>query len=244
MIEESKDAFGKALLDCYEGKGGPLITERDDGFFEILTTDQYFDEFDKWIEYHKEAMYYVEGKVLDVGCGAGRHSLYLQNNGFDVVGIDNSPLVIKLCKLRGVKKSELQDLHDLSEDIGMFDTIIMLGNNFTLVGNPIAAKNILSKFHLITSENGRIVAECLDPYQTEVQDHLEYHENNKRRGRYPGHITLRFHYKKISSSWIDLLLLSKEEMKEIVKGTGWKITNFIENSETPHYLAIFEKEKM
>ena len=45
------------------------------------------------------------------------------------------------------------------------------------------------------------------------------------------------------SSWIDLLLLSKKEMKGIIKDTGWKITNFIENKESPHYLAIIEKEK-
>jgi ubiquinone/menaquinone biosynthesis C-methylase UbiE len=37
-------------------------------------------------------MKYVKGRrVLDIGCGVGRHALYLQNEerqGFDVLGID------------------------------------------------------------------------------------------------------------------------------------------------------------
>ncbi len=49
-------------------------------------------------------MEFVNGRVLDVGCGAGRHSLYLQKKGFDVLGIDVSPLAVKVCRLKGVKK--------------------------------------------------------------------------------------------------------------------------------------------
>jgi cyclopropane fatty-acyl-phospholipid synthase-like methyltransferase len=38
----------------------------------------------------KKSMGYVKGRtVLDIGCGPGRHALYLQNErGFDVLGID------------------------------------------------------------------------------------------------------------------------------------------------------------
>jgi len=244
MLEEREDAFGRALFDYYQGKGEFLVIERDDGYCDTLEMEHYFNEFDQWPEYQKEAMYYVEGKVLDIGCGAGRHCLYLQKNGLKVVGIDNSPLAIKVCKLRGVKKAELIDLHEINEEMGVFDTITMLGNNFALVGNPFAAKKILKKFFKMTSENGRIVAECMNPYPTDNEDHLEYHERNKRRGRLSGHVTVRIRYLKYMSSWRDLLFLSQEEMKEIIKETGWKITNVIENKETPHYLAIIEKEKV
>ena len=243
MLDEREDAFGKALFDYYKNKGEHLVIERDDGYCDILEMKHYFTEFEQWSEYQKEAMYYVEGKVLDIGCGAGRHCLYLQKNGLDVVGIDNSPLAIKVCKLRGVKEAEMIDLHEMKEDLGIFDTIIMLGNNFALFGNPTAAKKTLKKFFKMTSENGRIVAECMDPYPTDNQDHLEYHARNRTRGRYSGQITVRFRYLKHISSWGDLLFLSKEEMKEIIKETGWKITNFIDNNETSHYLAIIEKEK-
>ncbi|HDO42228.1 MAG TPA: methyltransferase domain-containing protein [Candidatus Bathyarchaeota archaeon] len=55
----------------------------------------------------QEAMKFIRGRVLDIGCGAGRHSIYLQNKGFNVIGIDISPLAIKVCRLRGLKKAEI-----------------------------------------------------------------------------------------------------------------------------------------
>ena len=67
----------------------------------------YFSEYENWHTIEKKAMVFVKGKVLDIGCGVGRHSLYLQKKGFDVLGIDNSPLAIKVSKLRGVKKTKI-----------------------------------------------------------------------------------------------------------------------------------------
>jgi 2-polyprenyl-3-methyl-5-hydroxy-6-metoxy-1,4-benzoquinol methylase len=43
-------------------------------------------------------------KVLDVGCGAGSHSLYLQNElSLEVTAIDISSNAIQACSLRGIK---------------------------------------------------------------------------------------------------------------------------------------------
>lgn len=39
-----------------------------------------------------------ERKVLDLGCGTGRHIVYFAKRGFDVYGIDISPQAIKLTK--------------------------------------------------------------------------------------------------------------------------------------------------
>ncbi|MDP2650044.1 MAG: methyltransferase domain-containing protein, partial [bacterium] len=55
----------------------------------------------------KDAMKFAGGRVLDIGCGGRRHSLYIQKKGFDVVGIDNSPLAIKISRLRGLKKAKV-----------------------------------------------------------------------------------------------------------------------------------------
>lgn len=98
MIEDRQDAFGHEIYDYFNGKGGYEIIERDDGYFSPSPgPEPYFREYEEWPEAEKEAMKHVTGRVLDVGCGAGRHSLYLQAQGLDVVGIDNSPLAIKVC---------------------------------------------------------------------------------------------------------------------------------------------------
>jgi SAM-dependent methyltransferase len=95
----------------------------------------------------------VQGKVLDIGCGAGRHSLYLQKKGFDVLGIDISPLVIKVCQLRGLKKAIVMSIEELDFEPNSFDTVIMMGNNFGLFGNfKKRLKRVLRKLHKITSE--------------------------------------------------------------------------------------------
>jgi len=49
------------------------------------------------------------------------------------------------------------------------------------------------------------------------------------------------HACKYVGRWFDYLMVSKEEMKEILKGTGWKVKKFID-SEDSLYIAIIEKK--
>jgi len=129
-------------------------------------------------------MEFVKGRVLDIGCGAGRHSLYLQRKGFDVLGIDISPLAIKVCKLRGLKKAKVMSIDDIGKFAAdSFDTILMLGNNFGLFGSPGKAKKLLKKLYEITSLEALIIAESRDPYETDNPAHLEYHEFNRKKGK-------------------------------------------------------------
>ena len=244
MLEKHEDAFGQEIYDYYHGKGGFEIIERDDGHFDVSEGPKiYFTEFDDWLETEKEAMFYVHGKILDIGCGARRYSLYLQRKGFDIVGTDISPTTIEVCKLRGLEKAEVKSIHDIDTNFGVFDTILMLGNNFGLVGSPENAKKILKIFYEITSEQGIVVAQTRDPYKTKMQEHLDYHQFNIKRGRLAGQMTIRVRYKKIVSSWFDLLFVSKDELETILKDTGWKIEHYLEDKEAEGiYIAILKKK--
>lgn len=93
----------------------------------------------------------------------------------------------------------------------------------------------------MTTDKACIIAQTLDPYDTKNHDHLEYHRFNRARGRMSGQIRLRVRYKKYVTDWFDYLLVSKDEMHEILDGTGWKAMSFID-SEGPLYIAIIEKE--
>lgn len=242
MLKDWEDAFGHEIYDYFRGKGGYEIIERDDGFFSLSPGPTlYFLEYEEWPASEKEAMRYVRGRVLDVGCGAGRHSLYLQAQGFDVVGIDNSPLAIEVCKARGVRDARVLTLTQVSRhQVGVFDTVLMLGNNFALVGNSKRAKWLLRRFHRMTSEAGRIVAQTRDPYQTEVAEHLAYHAHNREKGRLCGEARIRARYKRYVTPWIDFLMVSQDEMKGIVEGTNWEVRDFIEGQQGV-YVAILEK---
>jgi SAM-dependent methyltransferase len=236
-----EDAYGQEIRAYYEGREVFEIVERDDGYISASALPKmYFSEYEDWPPHEKRAMEFVKGRVLDIGCGAGRHSLYLQRKGFDVLGIDNSPLAIKVCKLRGLKKAKVMSIEEVDFKPNSFDTIIMMGNNFALFGSFQKAQRLLKRFHKITSKNALIIAETRDPYKTDKPAHLEYHDFNRKRGRMPGQLRIRVRFEKYATKWFDYLLVSKEEMKRILKGTGWKVKQFLD-SEGSQYIAIIEK---
>jgi SAM-dependent methyltransferase len=185
-------------------------------------------------------MQFAKGRVLDIGCGAGRHSLYLQGRGFDVLGIDVSPLVLKVCRERGLKKLKLMSIESVDFKPNSFDTILMMGNNFGLFGNLNKAKRLLKRFHRMTSKDGLIIASSRDPYKTDNPAHLQYHKMNKRKGRMSGQVKIRIRYEKYKGRWFDYLMVSKEEMTQILSNTGWKAKEFLDTGD-PYYIAIVEK---
>ena len=239
MLKDSQDAFGHMVYDCLTGKDAHEIIERDDGLVEV-TRSSYFSEFKNWLSHEKRAMRYVRGRVLDIGSGAGRHSLYLQEKGHEVLGIDNSPLALEVCRLRGLKNTKLLPITEINSRLGIFDTVLMMGNNFGLFGDFDKARRLLKRLNKITSERGRIIAETIDVYQTEVPEHLSYHERNRRGGRMAGQIRLRVRYRTYATPWFDYLMVSKEEMADILDSTYWKIARFID-SDGPMYVAILDK---
>lgn len=242
-MNPKKDAYGQEVLAYLQGKESYEVIERDDGFVGISKgAPNYFAKFKDWPKIQQKAIKSAKGKILDIGAGAGRVSLYLQDKKFDVTAIDNSPLAIKVCKKRGVKKSKVLSIENMDYfKPKSFDTIIMLGNNFGLFGSFKKAKILLKKLYKITTPDALIIAESSDPYDTKDPSHLSYHIFNKKRGRMPGQLCIRVRFKTHVGDWFDYLLVSKNEMKEILKGTGWKVKKFIDSGSFT-YCAIIEKE--
>ena len=146
--------------------------------------------------------------------------MYLQGKGFDVLGIDISPLAIKICKLRGLKKTQVKPIEDVDFKGGSLDTIIMMGKNFGLFGDLKKARRLLRRFYRMTSEDALIMASSRDPYATSNRAHLRYHKLNHERGRMSGQVRIRIRYEKHMGKWFDYLMVSREEMKQILLGTG------------------------
>ncbi len=241
-LKPEEDTFGQEMWACYKGEEAAEIVERDDGYFNATPGNpkSYFSEYENWAPIERKAMELVKGRVLDIGCGAGRHSLYLQNKGFDVLGIDSSPLAIKVCKLRGMKKARVMPIEELDFKPNSFDTVIMMGSNFGLFGGFERAKRILRKLHKITSKNGLIIASTRDTFKTNNLDHLEYHRRNRERGRMPGQLRLRIRFRKCVGIWFDYLIVSKKEMEDVLKGTGWKLKETVDSGNSA-YIAVIHK---
>lgn len=242
-LRPSEDAFGLMLFALYNGSEVFEIVERDDGYIEAMSAKGYLSEYEDWTQIEQRAMEFAKGRILDVGCGAGRHSLYLQNKGFNVTGIDISPLAVRVCKLRGLKKVRLTPVERADFKPGTFDRIFMMGNNFGLFANFKKARRLLRKFHKMTSKDALIVAVTNDPYKTDNPAHLAYHRRNRQNGKMSGLLKIRIRYKQYKGKWFEYLLASKKEVEEILRGTGWKIREFIDSTDEKrsYYLAIIKK---
>ena len=185
------DVFGRQIYDQHLGLLADdfrEVGERDDGYIQVYNHPSwYFKSFDEWYPHLQQAKSYVKGRTLDIGCGAGRVSLYLQSVGVDVVGIDRSPLVVQVCKERGLRDARIPSVTEVnSRMLGVFDTIIMTGNNFGIFGNADRARLLLRRFPDITTDEWRIIAETTEPYATDEAVHLAYQERNRNRGRMSG----------------------------------------------------------
>ena len=238
---KKQDAYGNEILTLFEGNDVAEIIERDDGYIDSMGGGYLFAPFSKWDAAERQAIRLARGRVLDVGAGGGRVSMYLQDKGLDVTAIDISPQAIEVCKRRGVKKARVMDFAKITRSLGTFDTVVMFGNNFGLFGSPARAKRLLKVLHKMTSPDARILGETLDPYQTTNPDHLAYHKLNRKRGRMAGQVRIRVRSRRLKSPWFDYLFVSRKEMREIVEGTGWRVARTIP-PRGANYVALIEKD--
>src|SRR4030095_10512983 len=123
-----KDLFGKAILD-YQTQNSPenLFTETNISEEDEMEVSYLFRSFKEMPKIEQKALQLAKGKVLDVGCGAGSHSLYLQNErNLNVTSVDISPNAIEACRLRGLNDARTLNIMDLDGE--KFDTILLLMN--------------------------------------------------------------------------------------------------------------------
>ena len=156
-----KDLFGKAILD-FQTNNSPedLVTETNISEADEMSAGYLFRRFNEMPKLEKKALQLAKGKILDVGCGAGSHSLYLQEKGFDVISIDISANAIKACELRGLKNARVQNVLDLENE--KFDTILLLMNGTGIFGTLLDTSNYLQKLKSLLTPNGQILIDSSD----------------------------------------------------------------------------------
>lgn len=155
-----KDLLGQAILD-YQIQKMPVfvntctnITDWDE-----LEIAYFFRAYKAMPKLEQNALDKCTGKVLDVGCGAGSHALYLQQKGVDVTAIDISAHAVETAKKRGVKQAFHQDLMTVSEK---FDTILLLMNGTGIFQTLAQTSAYLQKLKLLLNPGGQILIDSSD----------------------------------------------------------------------------------
>jgi len=237
------DAFGRALVDWNHGGTDPEILERDDGMKDLGAGHElYFEEHPRWPRSERDALLHARGRVLDVGCGAGRVALHLQRKGFEVVGLDSSEFALATARTRGLTQTWHQSVTRLGRRIGSFETIVLFGNNFGMFGTPDGVRHTLEQWARWTGPETRILAESTAPYHggAPLVDRRHYHLN-RARGLMPGAVRLRICYKTWVTPWFDWLFVSRMEMRDLLRGTGWSASKFFGSDVAEPYVALLEK---
>lgn len=192
------DLFGKAILD-FQTNSSPqnIITETNISEADEMDVAYLFRNYIEMPKIEQKALQLCKGKILDIGCGAGSHSLYLQEKGFDVTAVDISENAIKACELRGIKKAKVEDVLDIQivsdSHQNKFDTILLLMNGTGIFGNLLETPKYLQKLKSLLHADGQILIDSSDIIYM-------YDENDDGSfvvpaNGYYGELTFTIHYK-------------------------------------------------
>lgn len=156
-----KDIMGQAMLDYQGGNYSEDIrtfSSLDEE--DIIPVPYLFREYKDMPLIERKALELCKGSVLDIGSGAGSHSLYLQKKGFSVTALDRSPGAIETCRLRGLEQVREMDILSLGQP--QFDTLLMLMNGIGIVGKLNRIDMFLAHLKSLLRPNGQILLDSSD----------------------------------------------------------------------------------
>lgn len=216
-----KDLMGRAIWDYfYQENPEDLQTETSISELDDLPVSYLFRNYKEMNALEKKALDLSFGKVLDVGAGAGSHSLYLQNKrNLDVTALDISPKSIEICKARGVENAVSEDFLKFSDD--KFDTILLLMNGTGIFQSLEHIDQYLQKLKNLTSENGQILIDSTDILYMYDQDD-DGGVLVPATGYY-GELDYYVHYKGESELPMKWLYLDFNTLKNAAIANGFKI---------------------
>ncbi len=157
-----KDLFGLAILD-YQTNNQPedIITETSISEADPMSVAYLFRSFEQMPKIEQTALQMACGKVLDIGCGAGSHSLFLQDNtACEVFAVDISQNAIKACALRGIKNARALNVMTLENE--QYDTLLLLMNGAGMCGRLKNISAFLQKLKSLLAPGGQILLDSSD----------------------------------------------------------------------------------
>lgn len=231
-----KDLFGKAILD-YQTNNNPedIITETSISEADEMSVAYLFRKFNDMPKLEQKALQLAKGKILDIGCGAGSHSLYLLEKGFDVMAIDISKNAIEACKLRGIKNAKVQNVMELSSE-QKFDTLLLLMNGAGMCGKLNAIGPFLQKLKSLLNEDGQILVDSSDLIYMYDQDDDGAFE--VPADSYYGELTFTIHYKGETEEPFDWLYIDYNTLQNAALANGLKCELILEGKHFDYLARI------
>jgi SAM-dependent methyltransferase len=231
------DLIGQALLDYQHGQHSAALTVHcsaaDD---EQLPAAYFFRTLLAMPELERQALDECRGRVLDLGAGAGCHSLELQSRDFtDIKAIDHSPGAVAVMQARGVRQVAQHDIFaPRAAEERPYDTILMLMNGIGLAGTLEGLDKFLVHARTLLAPDGQILATSSDiSYLYEDEDGALVFNLN---GPYYGEVTYTFEYKKQAGEPFPWLFVDATLLEDAARQAGYEV-DFLGDDENGQYLV-------
>ena len=237
-MNSKMDPMGRAIAEYFKTQKASKLRVFSPMFEEDeipLTT--LFRNYESMPEIERKALDLTKGRVLDVGAGAGCHSLVLQEKGMDVTAIDISPLSVETLKERGVKKVFEQDFFTLE---GQYDTILMLMNGIGIVGTLERLPEFFKQLDKILAPGGQVLCDSSDiSYVFEDEEGMIDIPNEMT---YYGEHSFQIKYKDTIGEPFNWLYIDADTLKEKAGRSGYAVQVVAEGEHFDYLARITRKE--
>ena len=214
VINRPQDAFGAALLDYLDGEEVPelLLDVAGDGSGPAMHPEWFFRGFERWEWWDRQLLPLIEhGPVLDLGAGAGRASLYLQERGLRVTAVDASPGAAEVCRRRGVADVRLGDVNDPPTDQAWAGVLLLCGN-LGLGGSWEGNRRLLARLADLAAPGAVLIGDSVTPEG-------------------PPQVSLRIRYRDLVTPWWPQYNIAAGQIAALVEGTGWRVDRHLQDGE-------------
>ncbi len=222
------DVLGEGIWDYYHGlKRHKLWIHNTYGKKEDMPVEVYFRTEKEMPEMEQLALQLCRGKVLDIGCGAGSHSLALQQRELDVTALDISEKATQVAQMRGIKKAVQADIFQWKK--GRYDTLLLLMNGIGLTGSLEGLQLFLQHAKKLLKKGGQLIFDSSDIAYL-------YKGKTKPTDHYYGELTYQYEYKKAKTELFHWLYIDAKTMAAVATENGWKFQLLMED-DYDQYLA-------
>jgi SAM-dependent methyltransferase len=199
---------------------GPLLMCDESGEHP-LDPDVFFTE--EPASFESKALAFAKGRILDVGCGAGRILRFLQAQGLDAVGFDIDALAVQVCKERGVANVSVGSYYDL-ERFAPVDTILWLNRTLCTAGSLDHVESLMKSSRLCCSKGGVLIFDSVE-IRPDLADPPGIFRS-KLHIQYDGQIGEPF----------SRVVFSSEIAQELLAKTGWSLVDTIRQED--RYMVV------
>ncbi len=237
------DPFGEAILDhARDERDEPLLQRDGEQEIEHPIEGLYFGGVEADADHFSWLADRVEGPLLDVGAGAGRHALYFQED-YETVAVEVSDPLVTTMEERGVEDARRGDLFELTDDFEVyrFRTAFVIGTQLGLGTSMQGVREVLGDLATITTDDATAIVDSYDPSDPEAEEML-----GRRDDSTPGAAfrVMHFEYEGVIGETLLFRVFDADWLREATSETPWTVEDVQQHEDwgMGYYRAALTKE--